>query len=125
MLSTMTLDYGSSNASRPPRRFIATISVIASALASIVGIIAFGLSFTQKPNGRFTHPLASVVMFAFLYLPAVFIGFITAIVSTVRRNRHRDLVLVAWLLIAIQLTFWTILLSVDASSVSYHALARL
>ncbi len=74
------------------------------------------LSFTREPGGTYTPLLTPAYLMLFVYLPAVFIGFLAAIVCTVRGRRHRDLVLVAWLLIAAQLLGWAILRSIDRSS---------
>ncbi len=117
----MTLDAQLTNTPPAQRSTSGVISIVFGVLASIIGIIAFGLSFEREPDGTYIHSLTPALMVVFLYLPAVLIGFLTAIASSISRKRQRDLLIVAWFLIAAQLAFWGVFLAIHGLSFSYGA----
>src|SRR3954454_7336348 len=101
-----TLEYRSPGI-RPQRRSKSgTVSITASTLAILVGLIAYLAIFAGPGPKTMFHGMAMGFVVFFFCAPAFIVAAIAAVVSARSPRKQKSTLVIAWALVAVQGVFW-------------------
>jgi hypothetical protein len=121
-----TLEYRSPGI-RPQRRSkSATVSITASTLAIVVGLVAYLAIFAGPGPKTMFHGMAMGFVVFFFCAPAFVVAAIAAVVSARSARREKSKLVIVWSLLAVQGLFWIYLIvgsimNASSSSASHGA----
>jgi hypothetical protein len=110
-MANPTLNYQSPGTARAQRSISAMVSVVASALAIMVGLSAYLLILATPGQKTMFDGMAVGFVLLYFCVPAFVVAAIGAIVSARSRVKQKRMLMIAWLLLAVQGVFWVCLIA--------------